>query len=79
MTDQTIRRNLFKAIDPLPGNHLLSTDERWATRWVFVRVMPAKTAANARRFLRDLHPLPGRALRSNGPRGGPAQSKLPKY
>ncbi len=26
-----------------------------ATRWVFVRIMPAKTAANARRFLRDLH------------------------
>ena len=29
--------------------------ERGATRWVFVRIMPAKTAANARRFLRDLH------------------------
>jgi transposase InsO family protein len=28
---------------------------RGATRWVFVRIMPAKTAANARRFLRDLH------------------------
>ena len=26
-----------------------------ATRWVFVRILPAKTAANARRFLRDLH------------------------
>ena len=26
-----------------------------AIRWVFVRIMPAKTAANARRFLRDLH------------------------
>ena len=25
-----------------------------ATRWVFVRIYPAKTAANARRFLRDL-------------------------
>ena len=29
--------------------------ESGATRWVFVRIMPAKTAANARRFLRDLH------------------------
>ena len=36
------RRYLFVAIDR-------------ATRWVFVRIMPAKTAANARRFLRDLH------------------------
>ena len=27
--------------------------ESGATRWVFVRIMPAKTAA--RRFLRDLH------------------------
>jgi transposase InsO family protein len=26
-----------------------------ATRWVFVRILPAKTAANARRFLCDLH------------------------
>ncbi len=25
-----------------------------ATRWVFVRIYPAQTAANARRFLRDL-------------------------
>ena len=29
--------------------------ERGATRWVFVRILPAKTAATARRFLRDLH------------------------
>ena len=36
------RRYLFVAIDR-------------ATRWVFVRIMSAKTAANARRFLRDLH------------------------
>ena len=28
--------------------------ERGATRWVFVRSMPAKTAANVRRYLRDL-------------------------
>ena len=35
------RRYLFVAIDR-------------ATRWVFVRIHPAKTAANARRFLRDL-------------------------
>ena len=25
-----------------------------ATRWVFIRIFKAKTAANARRFLRDL-------------------------
>jgi len=66
MADETIRRYLFVAIDR-------------ATRWVFVRIMPAKTAANARRFLRDLHPLPGRALRSNGPRGGPARSGSSRY
>ena len=42
MADETTRRYLFVAIDR-------------ATRWVFVRIMPAKTAANARRFLRDLH------------------------
>jgi IS30 family transposase len=28
--------------------------ERGATRWVFIRIFAAKTAANARRFLRDL-------------------------
>ena len=42
MADETTRSYLFVAIDR-------------ATRWVFVRIMPAKTAANARRFLRDLH------------------------
>jgi transposase InsO family protein len=42
MADETTRRYLFVAIDR-------------ANRWVFVRIMPAKTAANARRFLRDLH------------------------
>jgi transposase-like protein len=36
-----VRRYLFVAIDR-------------ATRWVFIRVFKAKTAANARRFLRDL-------------------------
>jgi len=41
MADETARRYLFVAIDR-------------ATRWVFVRVYRAKTAANARRFLRDL-------------------------
>jgi transposase InsO family protein len=41
MADEERRRYLFVAIDR-------------ATRWVFVRVYPAKTAANARRFLRDL-------------------------
>ncbi len=42
MADEEKRRSLFVAIDR-------------ATRWVFVRIYPAKTAANARRFLRDLH------------------------
>lgn len=41
MADEEHRRYLFVAIDR-------------ATRWVFVRIYPAKTAANARRFLRDL-------------------------
>lgn len=41
MADETTRRYLFVPIDR-------------ATRWVFVRILPAKTAANARRFLRDL-------------------------
>ena len=41
MPDETKRRYLFVAIDR-------------ATRWVFIRVFNAKTAANARRFLRDL-------------------------
>ena len=39
----------------LPGNGYLFVAIDRATRWVFVRIMPAKTAANARRFLRDLH------------------------
>jgi len=41
MSDEDRRRYLFVAIDR-------------ATRWVFVRIYPAQTAANARRFLRDL-------------------------
>ncbi len=41
MADETRRRYLFVAIDR-------------ATRRVFVRIYPAKTAVNARRFLRDL-------------------------
>jgi transposase-like protein len=41
MADESSRRYLFVAIDR-------------ATRWVFVRVYNSKTAANARRFLRDL-------------------------
>ena len=41
MADESRRRYLFVAIDR-------------ATRWVFIRIFPAKTAANARRFLRDL-------------------------
>ena len=41
MADESSRRYLFVAID-------------CATRWGFIRVFTAKTAANARRFLRDL-------------------------
>jgi transposase InsO family protein len=41
MADETARRYLFVAIDR-------------ATRWVFIRIFEARTAANARRFLRDL-------------------------
>ena len=41
MADEDRRRYLFVAIYR-------------ATRWVFVRIYPAKTAANARRFLRGL-------------------------
>jgi transposase InsO family protein len=41
MADESARRYLFVAIDR-------------ATRWVFIRVFKARTAANARRFLRDL-------------------------
>jgi transposase InsO family protein len=41
MADQTSRRYLFVAIDR-------------ATRWVFIGIYSNKTAANARRFLRDL-------------------------
>jgi len=41
MADESSRRYLFVAIDR-------------ATRWVFICVFRAKTAANARRFLRDL-------------------------
>jgi len=41
MVDQDRRRHLFVAIDR-------------ATRRVFIRVFNAKTAANARHFLRDL-------------------------
>ena len=41
MADEGRRRYLFVAIDR-------------ATRWVFIRVYNSKTAANARRFLRDL-------------------------
>jgi transposase-like protein len=39
--EETSRRYLFVAIDR-------------ATRWVFIRICNSKTAANARRFLRDL-------------------------
>jgi len=41
MADEDRRRYLFVAIDR-------------ATPWVFIRIFKARTAANARRFLRDL-------------------------
>ncbi len=41
MADESSRRNLFVAIDR-------------ATRWASIQVYRSKTAANARRFLRDL-------------------------
>ena len=41
MANESSRRYLFVAIDR-------------ATRWVFIRIYKSKTAANARRFLRDL-------------------------
>jgi transposase-like protein len=41
MADETSRRYLFVAIDR-------------ATRRVFIRIYKSRTAANARRFLRDL-------------------------
>jgi hypothetical protein len=41
LSDEKCRRYLFVAIDR-------------ATRWVFVRIDPAKTKADARRFLREL-------------------------
>lgn len=41
MADETSRRYLFVAIDR-------------ATRWVFIHIYTAKTAANARRFLQDI-------------------------
>jgi transposase-like protein len=52
MANETARRYLFVAIDR-------------ATRWVFIRVYNSKTAANARRFLRDLErtcPLSGHCV-----------------
>jgi transposase-like protein len=64
MADETRHRYLFVAIDR-------------ATRWVFIRIYSRKTAANARRFLRDLeracpirisHILTERALSAIGPR-----------
>ncbi|BBI91490.1 integrase core domain protein [Serratia symbiotica] len=42
MPNETSRRYLFVGIER-------------ATRWVFIRIYKAKTAANARRFLRDLN------------------------
>jgi IS30 family transposase len=61
MADETSRRCLFVAIDR-------------ATRWVFISVFKVKTAANARRFLRDLeraYPIRIRTIltdRAIGPR-----------
>jgi len=52
MADENRHRYLFVAIDR-------------ATRWVFIRIYSTKTAANARRFLRDLEracPLSGHCV-----------------
>ncbi|GAB2730669.1 hypothetical protein GCM10027195_43050 [Comamonas sediminis] len=45
MQDETKRRYLFVAIGK-------------ATRWVFVQIRPAKTAAGTKVFLRGLHKVP---------------------
>ncbi len=42
MADETARSYLFVAIDR-------------ATRWVFIQIMPSKSAANAPKFLKALH------------------------
>ncbi len=42
MADETARSYLFVAINR-------------ATRWVFIQIMPSKSAANARKFLKALH------------------------
>ncbi len=42
MADETARSYLFVAIDR-------------ATRWVFIQIMPSKSAANTRKFLKALH------------------------
>jgi transposase-like protein len=52
MADESSRRYLFVTIDR-------------ATRWVFIRIYKTKTAANARRFLRDIEracPLSGHCV-----------------
>ena len=61
MADETARRYLFVAIDR-------------ATRWVFIRIFEARTAANARRFLRDLEracPLRIRTILTDNGKGPP--------
>ncbi len=40
--------------DETAGSYLLVAIDR-ATRWVFVQIMPSKSAANARKFLKTLH------------------------
>ena len=47
---KTVRGTVFP---PNARRHLFVAIDR-ATRWVFVRICSSKTAANARRFLRDL-------------------------
>jgi len=68
MADENSRRYLFAAIDR-------------ATRWVFIRIFKAKTAANARRFWRPtsapggISPIPGRLRQPSVPRG----SAVPRW
>jgi hypothetical protein len=53
MANETSRRYLFVAIR-CPAGHWKCPRRDRATRWVFIGIYNNKTAANARRFLRDL-------------------------
>ncbi len=65
MADESSRRYLFVAIDPLPGSGLPANHERGATRWVFIRICKSRTAANARRQCPP--PMPAACLARSAP------------